>query len=89
MQLVPERCLSLHEPLRDLLLPGRDESLLPDLDYAIGMEPDTPPTQTVRNANRTRYICLVLYLLLCEVCNVSHTDTHTTIAYKHYVPLLR
>merc|ERR1719491_779836 len=46
MQLVPERCLSLHEPLRDLLLPGRDESLLPDLDYAIGMEPDTPPTQT-------------------------------------------
>jgi len=46
MQLLPERCMSLHEPLRELLLPGRDESLLPDLEYAIGMEPDTPPTQT-------------------------------------------
>jgi len=46
LQLLPERCMSLHEPLRELLLPGRDESLLPDLEYAIGMEPDTPPTQT-------------------------------------------
>jgi len=46
MQLLPERCMSLQDPLRELLLPGRNESLLRDIDYAIGMEPDTPPPHT-------------------------------------------
>ena len=63
MQLLPERCMSLHEPLRELLLPGRDESRLPDLEYAIGMEPDTPPPETVRKACE-QYMCVVSCLLL-------------------------
>jgi len=47
LQLLPERCNKFHIPLRELLLPGRNESLLPDLDYVIGMQADDPPAETI------------------------------------------
>lgn len=48
MQLLPERCMELQIPIRELLLPSRNELHLPDLEYAIGLQLDTPPLVTYK-----------------------------------------
>ena len=44
LQLLPDECLTRHQPLRDVLLPDRDTSGI-TLEYVTGVEvdPDSPP----------------------------------------------
>lgn len=44
LQLLPDKCLELHEPLRELLLPGRDTSNISEEDVLDIYTPE-PPTK--------------------------------------------